>query len=386
MRLARFACLFLAGACTGPNPAYVSGSDAMSGEVGTADAQIERAGEPADTAQSADVLVEAPSFDQPDSDSAQPDAPVSDLIDLGPTDARPGEPVDTVQAIEAAAPGEVLPDAVTLPSDCGTEVANITGIVQAVGVAVDADGTLYFLNHDTLNSYIGRVLRNTKPELDWLAMTNSPTPRALALDSANQKLYALLIDGAGGLVKFQNIKIAPQGSEPVKTVRGNGVTVGPDGTVYYTQPSDRLVYALSATGSPKPVSADPFGSSTLGQAPSALAFGPSGHLLVGLERGGPIHELTVVGGQEIARAPFGKWTGWANGLTFDRRGRLYIATANENATPSVVRLEPDGQTTTISSGTRFSGLAFGRGPLDCRDLYLAAPSGPLVRIRVDDSF
>ena len=37
----------------------------------------------------------------------------------------------------------------------------------------------------------------------------------------------------------------------------------------------------------------------------------------------------------------------------------------------------------LLDGPAFRGLAFGRGALDCRDLYVASQSGPLRRITTD---
>ena len=73
-------------------------------------------------------------------------------------------------------------------------------------------------------------------------------------------------------------------------------------------------------------------------------------------------------------------------MTHDHLGRLYVAQYHDTAARSIVRLNISGNvvtgTTTIVNGGRYSSIAFGRGPLDCRDLYVANPFGPMQRVRV----
>jgi hypothetical protein len=298
MRLSWLGFLLLAVGCTGPNPAYLGAEAHRPVDGGTADGALDRSAAGADTAAPADAVIEAPDSEEPEAASSPPDVSPPDAIDQAP-----GQPVDAAQPPEVAVPADVGPELPTVPLDCAGGVANITGIAKADGVVVDADGTLYVLTQNGTHSHLGRVLPNGKPEPEWLEITYSPTPRGLALDSANQRLYALVIDGAGGLVMYENIKTTPIGSEPVKSVgRASDVTIGADRTVYYAQQSDRQVYRLSVTGGPpKLVTTAPLGDSILGQAPAGLAVAPNGNLLVGLERGGPIYELTLAGGLGFAR-------------------------------------------------------------------------------------
>jgi streptogramin lyase len=166
----------------------------------------------------------------------------------------------------------------------------------------------------------------------------------------------------------------------------NDAVVADDGSVYYSNQGDRLVYRVAASGGPAvAISKTPFGI-TSQQLPSAVTMDPGGNLIVGLDHGGPLYQVVLSGGLEAARAPVPGWTGWANGLTYDRRGRLYIGIYDEVASRDVVRLEADRTTTTIASGGRFSSLAFGRGPLDCRDLYVADPYAAMRRVHVGDAF
>ena len=104
-----------------------------------------------------------------------------------------------------------------------------------------------------------------------------------------------------------------------------------------------------------------------------------------MEPSGPIYKLILTSGLETSRAPINSWIGWANGLTHDRQGRLYVSTYHDTSPRSVLRLESNGSVTTLTSGGRFSSIAFGRGPLDCRDLYVADPFGPMRRVQDPDS-
>jgi hypothetical protein len=374
-------------ACRGPNPAYLESSwDAASADVpvaGAGGAGGDEAGIPGDPA-------DGPIAGLMDADLSVPDA-------LVPDEPLADEPVADVAALEvpaAEAPvvdlapvADLAPDVFTPPAGCGTGAADITGISDADGVVVDTDGSVYFLTDDAVHSYVGRIRPGQPPELNWARVDNSPTTWGLALDSAKKRVYVLVVDGVGALVAFDNIQGAPIGSKFVTGIdNGNDVVVAADGTVYYSQQGDRQIYSVPRTGGvPKVVTTMPVGLTSLKQLPAALAFTAEGDLLVGLDHGGSIFRITLAGGREASRSPLGSWMGWANGLAFDRLGLLYVSIYDDTEPRSVVRIEPDGSTTTITAGGRFSSIAFGRGVLDCRDLYVADPFGPMRRVHVPDS-
>lgn len=352
--------------CTGANPAFLPGQHDAGVDAAPADVSA------ADQLDVADAPVGEPVFDAP------PIAPDMTVIeDAAIADAAPDAP----PAFDSA------PDTFVPPAGCGTATADLSGIAGADGLVIDDDGTLYFLTDDSINSYVGRVQPGLAPQIKWLRIDNSPTTWGLALDSPRQRLYVLVVDGPGALVAFDDIKGTPIGSQFIVGIaNGNDVTVGPDGTIYYTGQTDREVFSSPpTTGKPTTLTTTPIG--TAEQKPAAIAVAPDGGLLVGLEHGGPLYKLTLAGGRESSRALFGTWTGWANGLAFDRRGRVYIAMDDDSKPQAVVRLEADGKTvTTLLSGSRYSSIAFGRGVLDCRDLYVADPyGGPIHRVRVPDS-
>jgi hypothetical protein len=359
------------GGCTDTNPRYrprVATSDGGGGTGGSdASSTVDGPGQ-----------VDAESFDQPPAldarttfDAADPDGPEPD----GPVvfqDAR----------------ADATPDAFVPPAGCGLTTTNVSGIANADGVVVDTDGIIYTLTDDATDSFVGRIPPGGAADVDWLTVYDSPTTWGLALDSPGHVLYVLVVDGPGALVRFQNIKGSAVGDPLYSGIPdGNDVAVGPDGHVYYTQQDDQNVYAIAAPGrTRRRVSATPIGSSS--RLPAALAFAPDGKLLVGVEEG-PIYQLTLTNGVEAGREQLTGWTGHANGMTHDRAGRLYVAQYHDSEPRSIVRLNISGNTvtgsTTIATGGRFSSIAFGRGPLDCRDLYVADTSGPMRRVRVMDS-
>jgi sugar lactone lactonase YvrE len=268
-------------------------------------------------------------------------------------------------------------------------IADLTGISDADGVVVDDDGTVYFLTDDSVHSYVGRIPPGGEPFIQWLRIVDSPTTWGLALDRRRKRIYVAVVSGVGAIVMFEEITGTPRGRQLVTGIaEPNDVVVAEDGTVYYSNQADRNIYSVSVDGQgPRLATTTPLGNAAAEQEPAGLAFAADGSLVVGLSRGGRLHRIILAGGREVSRDFFGAWAGWANGLAFDRSGRLYISIYDDTAPRSVVRLEKDGTgiPTTILPGGRFSSLAFGRGPLDCRDLYVADPFGPMQRVRVADA-
>jgi sugar lactone lactonase YvrE len=302
------------------------------------------------------------------------DAPLADAA------ASPDLPVADVR------PPDAGPDAFVPPAGCGTATVNVGSISNADGVVIDTDGTLYTLTDDARNSYVGRVRLGLAPQVQWLSVDNSPVTWGLALDSARKRIYVLVVSGPGALVAFDNIDGTPAGRTVVTGLSNpNDAVVAADGTVYYTNQGDRHIYAIAASGGPAVrVTRTVLGNAS-DQLPSALTIDADQNLIVGLEPTGNLYKIVLSGGMEQSRVAYGTWSGWANGLTFDRRGRLYVAIYHDVDPRTVIRLEPNGTTTTIASGGRFSSIAFGRGALDCRDLYITDPYAAMRRVRIDDA-
>jgi sugar lactone lactonase YvrE len=259
--------------------------------------------------------------------------------------------------------------------------------MNADGLAIDTDGTMYMLTDDSKNSYVGRLRPGHALELKWLTVVASPTTWGLALDSARKRLYVLVVDGPGALIAFDDITGTPAGRQVVTGLSNpNDVVVDDNGTVFYSNQGDRYIYAVPASGGPAVrASKSPLGDPAMKQMPAAVTMDLDGNLIVGIEPGGPLYRVFIDGMLESSRTTVGTWMGWANGLTLDRYGRIYVGIYDDTNPREVVRLEADGSVKTLATGGRFSSLAFGRGVLDCRDLYVTDPYGPMRRIRVDDA-
>jgi sugar lactone lactonase YvrE len=222
---------------------------------------------------------------------------------------------------------------------------------------------------------------------NWRRLDNSPVTWGLALDRKNRRIYVLVVSGPGALVAFDDIDGAALGRQVVTGLDNpNDVVVASDGNVYFSSQGDRSVYRVAPTGVRTLISTTPFGDAAMNQMPSALTIDPAGNLIVGLEPSGPLYRVALsASGQQVSRTAIPGWTGWANGLAYDRRGRLYVAMYDDVQPRTIVRLEAGGGTTTIAMNGRFSSIDFGRGPLDCRDLYVTDPYAAMRRVRVNDA-
>ena len=373
-----WAVIVTAAACSGPNPAFKAPSNWTDGSRD--DARRDAGAE-------APVNEVAPPPADADTPEAADDTEPSSYPDAAPETSPVDAPEPDIVADPPEVSADLAPDSFVVPAGCGVGRANITGINNADGVVVDRDGVLYFLTDDATHSYVGRTPVNGVPDVKWLRIDLSPTTWGLALDSDRQRLYISVVDGGGALVAFDNIKAMATGRTVVTGIgKANDLAVGPDGTVYYSEQNSRSIYSVGpAGGARRVISQSPLGDSALDQAPAGLGIAPDGNLLVGMEPSGPIYKLILSSGLETSRAPFNSWVGWANALTHDGQGRLYVSTYHDTSPRSVLRLESDGSVTTLTSGGRFSSIAFGRGALDCRDLYVADPFGPMRRVHVTDA-
>ncbi len=315
----------------------------------------------------------------PGADSAV-NAPLDGGVD---TMAAPAAPAAADTGVDIAAPGRQA-DASAVA--CGSGRPDLSGINRVDGLALGPDGTLYFTTSDGMDGWIGRLEPGHGPDTRWLRITGAPILTGLAFDDARNRLYAASVSGSA-ILAFQLSGTGAAGSVLIGNVEEiNDLTLDSAGEVYFSRQSDRHIYRVGLQGVAMRVTRDPLGGPAPQQSPAGLAFGPDGSLFVGLKNGGRIHRIALASGNEASRTTFGAFEGWANGLAFDSRGRLYVGVYDGSADTQVIRLEPDGTNPTeVVSGGRFASLAFGRGTLDCHDLYIADPGGPLRRLQTDAS-
>ncbi|HEY0709052.1 MAG TPA: SMP-30/gluconolactonase/LRE family protein, partial [Polyangia bacterium] len=242
------------------------------------------------------------------------------------------------------------------------------------------DGTMFFSSVDGTDGWIGKVAGGVVTER-WLKMDRYTT--GIAIDHARKQLYVASLSRSAVLA-YDLTAASPVATTLVTEAYGiNDLAVDPAGTVHYTAQGPRMVYR-AVNGKGVAVTTSIIGNLSQDLAPAGLAFGPDGSLFVGMRSEGPILRLTLVNGVESARSEFGIFRGWANGLAFDSAGRLYVATYKLAPPSSLVRITATGDAVVqLAVANGFASLAFGRGPLDCNQLYVANPAGAMVRLTTD---
>jgi hypothetical protein len=268
-------------------------------------------------------------------------------------DAPPDAPVDA-STIDAA---------VACPG-ARPVVATIGG---AWGVAIADDGTIFA----TQPGAIARLAPGAgAPELAWATLPGAPTVRGLAL--GRTALYAGA-EGGGGAIFAITATTPPT----VTTVLANagaprGLAVAGDESIYYADPVDRAVYRV-AGGTRTTVTSQPL------PAASGVFLRDASHLVVTRADSGVIVELTLdATGRETARATRATVPGAGFvAVTRDRGGRWLLS---DGITGRVDLLGADfaAPSAIAINLAAPAGLAFGRGPLRCTDLYVA--TGGAMRV------
>jgi sugar lactone lactonase YvrE len=274
-------------------------------------------------------------------------------------------------------PGRATP----VPPACGNQRPDISGLNDVDGLAIAPDGTMYFARAALADAWVGRMRPDgSSPEPQWLRVPASGERLwGLALDGNRNRLY--VASGATGAIYRINLNAEPPELAPL--IEGlttpADLAIDQDGSVLVAERGDRKVHRVSAGGERSEVTPDPLSD---GGTVGALALGPQGALFVGLFDA-PVVRIELSRGVEQTRAPYGESVGRANGLVFDARGRLYVGTAGPNGA-RVVRIDDSGtEPVEIETGPHFSSMAFGRGALDCRDLYISVLGGALRRVETD---
>jgi SMP-30/Gluconolactonase/LRE-like region len=289
------------------------------------------------------------------------DVPVSDngTSDTGGSDAS----TDAAGDASADAPADVRPDAPAM--QCGMMRPALTGTSGTEGVVIAADGTIYY----SQASAVGRITPDGTRNGTWVRVTGATTMWGLALDVPRRRLYA-------GSPATRSIHVIDLSSDtPSASVflasagQPNGLTMGPDGDLYYSDFGGGHVYRVSADGMRTQVT-----TSTISSA-NGVAF-YNGDLYVDSYSRGILWRLSVSGGMETARMMVASGLGNPDGLAFDATGAAYIT---DQMMGRLVRIASDGTTEDLLTGLRSpANIEWGLGPLSCTDIYVATGSG-LVR-------
>ena len=270
----------------------------------------------------------------------------------------------------------------------------MTGITGARGIAIDRDGILYYTRESGGRGYIGRILPNGTADPTWFTIgppgmpAMGSTPRMLR--THRQKGFLVVADPGlqTGIAFTVNIAgTLPNIAQTTSPIAGiHGLAVAPDGGVFISrgdghvdrwQP-DQYTYMYDRV-STTPIF--PAGQRVLG-----MTFGLDGQLYMGSSNGGikraRVVQLSATDFQLMDVVDHGTFLGTANDLAVDVDGRVYVADHTGNTRTRLAIVPPGGVGTVQRIDAilgRLSGLAFGRGNLQCDDLYVTDLGGPALR-------
>ncbi len=281
---------------------------------------------------------------------------VADAVPI--VDAAPADTADPPQDTAIDDLGE--PDAG--PAPCGDEALPTGSISGTEGLAIAADGTAYY----SQSAAIGRRAPGESAEGFWLSLPGAATVWGLALRDDGMLF-------AGSPTTNTIYKIDTNAETPTAGVATssagspNGVIVGPDDAVYYSDFGGGHVYRLADDATPTKVSASLFSQ------PNGLLFDPDGALLVLEYSKATVWRLTLDASMaETERAQVTSLTGAAlDGIARDDQGRYYLT---DNANGRLLRFDDAfGNEETLLTGVpAAANLAFGRGALRCQDVYVTS--------------
>jgi glucose/arabinose dehydrogenase len=269
----------------------------------------------------------------------------------------------------------ILAQAVPPATRCGTARPNLDAIKTAEGLVIAPDGTIYFSQPfgAAASNYLGRYRPPYKEvETQWVAV--GPKALGIAFDPKRNLLY-VGSRGRGKLLKvfLYNRPVVRELADVEETI--NGVTLGEDDSVYYTDQKGGRVYRVLRGGAKNEV------TSSVIEDPNGLAFGPDGDLYVLTYAKAKITRLKLSDGKETSRTAFAEVTGGKNadGITFDSKGRLYVTAG------SLFQISADGKTVKPLGPSYGANADFGIGALSCSDLYTAGNGKGIFRVAVDTS-
>lgn len=294
------------------------------------------------------------------------------VTDAGTPGTDTGTPVDT--GTPETDTGTPETDAGTPDVDGGTPTAcagarpSLSGITGTEGLIIARDGTIYY----SQSRAVGRLVPGGTPEDDWAALpTAASTVWGIALDAANTNLY-VGSPSAGTIYRIDASGSTPAVT-PFLTGAGgpNGLTIGPDGALYFSNFSGGTVRRVPTTGPAVATTVTTMG--TIAQA-NGIAFDDDGTLLVASYGAGELWRLTLAAGLETGRVRVAMGLGSPDGVAVDANGDFWVT--NNGAGDLLYVRASDGMVTNVTSTTpsisAAASLDFGAGALDCEDIYVAS--------------
>lgn len=289
-----------------------------------------------------------------------------------------GEPAMTPLDAAADAPADASPTADTPPASdgggprCGTERPDIDAVRGTEGLVIAADGTIYF----SQSRAVGRIRPGMDVEPAWATLPSAArTVWGLAIDAAGNRLFV----GSPVTMTIYAVDLtaeAPMGTPYLPGAgQPNGLTMGPDGALYYSDFGGGHVYRV-VDGMRTRVT-----STTIRQA-NGLAFHRDGSLYVDSYGAGSLLRLTLTDHVETARSTVATGLGAPDGLAFDAMDRIYVG----DNMGRLIRLDADGSNPEVlqRSIPAAANVEFGAGALPCTDIYVAS-GGTLVRYEMGDT-
>lgn len=253
---------------------------------------------------------------------------------------------------------------------CGDEQPTVSAIRGTEGLVVARDGTLYY----SQSGAVGRRRPGGSPENRWAVLTGATTVWGIVIDPSRNRLY---VGSPGNRTIFAvTLEDTPTVTPYVETAgQPNGLTLGPDGALYYSDFGGGRVYRVPPDGERVQVTTSAISGA------NGVAFGPDGNLYVCSYQAGTIVRLTLADGVETAREVAVRGVGNPDGLAFDAMGRFLIT---DNGGGRLLRVSADGADTEVlrTGISAAASLDFGVGALRCNDLYVSS-GGAMVRFEYD---
>ncbi len=263
--------------------------------------------------------------------------------------------------------GVPRPNTNPCPRGCGTEVLPTASITRTEGLAIAPDGTAYFSQSGAL----GRRQPGMPPQAAWAPLPGATTVWGVAW-RADGSVFVGSPTAGGNLFVVDTTVPSPVARVLYAAAGGaNGVVVGPDDAVYYSDFNAGRVHRVDDAGLRREVTA-----SAITRA-NGLLFDDDGTLLVLAYSAGQIYRLTLDANMtEIARVLAGTIAGSSlDGIAKDDAGRYLLS---DNSGGRLLRTDASfGNVEVLATGLpAAANIAFGKGALDCLDVYVAS-SGPL---------
>lgn len=279
-----------------------------------------------------------------------------------------GAPADAGGDAGGASDAGTPSDDAGTPGECGAARPALGGITGTEGLVIARDGTIYY----SRSGGVGRMRPGATPENGFVAI--SGTVWGLALDAANQTLY---VGNPGHGVHRIDLTAATPAAGDFVTDLGapNGLTVGPDGFLYYSDFNGGRVHRVDPTsGARTEVTASPISGA------NGLAFESGGTLLVASYGTGRLLRLTLAAGEETGRVTVTDELSNPDGVAVAADGTIYVGDQGGSIAAGVYAVS-GGAVTPVRTGLSApASVEFGAGALRCDDLYVAIGGGALERV------